>query len=168
MQLKPPCHADPADWDQDPGREFTPHSPVHQLIHLCLTQCPALERCRALDKGDCFGVVAGRYRPWPDPSRLASMYQAGGAMRVAGAVRIEVEGLKPGTEIRTAAELAREHGVSKTTVGKALRWLAAEDVLVRPADHRKPYRVAARRHNQQHPAPPAPPAQAPNREDDAA
>lgn len=162
MQLKPPCHADPLDWDQDPGREFTPHSPVHQLIHLCQTQCPVLALCQQLDKGDCYGVVAGRYRPWPHDSRLASMYQSAGAAQVAGAVRIEAEQLPPGTAIRPASELAREHGVSKTTVGKALRWLAGEDVLVRPRDHRKPYRVAARPHH------PETPAQAPDREDDAA
>lgn len=147
MRRLPPCLVDPEAWDVDPGPGRGPHPPIDQLIQACLTQCPAIVKCRALDRGDCYGVVAGQYRPWPAPAILATAFRQGAMSRVAAAVRVTVEHSKPGQVLPQAAELARLYGVSGTTVRSALLALADEHVLIRPANRRQWYRVPERTEN---------------------
>lgn len=142
MMRRPPCHLDPESWDQDPGRG--PHRPVDELVQACLTQCPVLARCVAMDTAGCYGVIAGEYRPWPSDSHLKVAERATVRGRVIAGIRDEFEHAASGTALPKVDELARVYGVSTTTVRGALRWLAHNDVLVKPATRRQTYRVAQR------------------------
>lgn len=143
MQMRPPCLSDRASWDLDPS-EGAPHVPVDQMIDACLSQCPTLDLCRQLDRGDCYGVVAGRLRPWPTDTQLATVATSRTLKRVIAGIRADADALDAGDPLPDISELSRLYTTSRTTVRAALRWLAAEDVLIRPTDHRHRYRVANR------------------------
>lgn len=136
-----PCAVDPVSWDLDAG-VGTPHIPVAQMIRACLTQCPRLERCRAETADDLvFGVVAGEYRPWPSDARLATLQRSRVLRRLVARIMTKVAALEPETPL-SIVQLAADLDASRTSVRAALRWLAAEDVLILPTTRTGPYRVS--------------------------
>lgn len=140
--LLPPCRVDPISWDLDPG-VGAPHIPVDDMVHACLVQCPRLERCRAEAGEDViYGVVAGEYRPWPSDARVDELERSHIVRRLVAAIRTEVTELEFDDPLPPTRQLAREFGTSTTAVRAALRWLVAEDVLLKPATRTTPYRVA--------------------------
>lgn len=145
MHRTAPCLLDPRSWDLDPGQG--PHRPVEHLISACLNQCPALDLCRQLDRGDCYGVVAGEYRPWPADKVLAASFRQSALKRIVAAIQASVAAAKPGYVLPGAAELARLYGVSETTVRSALLELADQQILTRPATRHQWYRVPDRTEN---------------------
>lgn len=145
MHRIPPCAADPESWDLDPS--LAPHPPVEQLVNACLSQCPALALCRQLDRGDCYGVVAGEFRPWPDAKSLAAAFRSGTMSRVITGVRASIANAHPGTVLPGAQDLARLYGCSDTTVRSALRWLAEQHVLTPPVNRHHWYQVPERSEN---------------------
>lgn len=141
MQLAPPCFMDPASWDLDRG-EGVPHTPIEQLIQACRTQCPRLAWCQDRAKGEeIYGVVAGEYRPWPATAQVDALHRAPVLRRLVAALRAEIAELEPGQLLPTQTQLATDFGVSRHAVRAALRWLAEEDVLLKPATRAEWYRV---------------------------
>lgn len=147
MMLKAPCRADEQSWDQDPSPEFTPHPPVHQLIHACVAQCPILQRCTEYveslaDFEKPYGVVAGVYRPWPGDSIVTARSTSAATMRAVHHLQKVIAQMQPGDRMPTIRQVMDDLTMSRNPVRAAYTHLVAQRVLVLPRNRNHPYTVA--------------------------
>lgn len=122
----PPCQADPISFDVDPDNG-TPHPPINQLVHACLTRCPAFEWCKTQDHSDVYGVVAGSYKP--HPLAELTVIRNPSVRKAADYLASVIATLNPGDEIPSQREVCEATGINRAAVRTAIGLLAAAGAI---------------------------------------
>lgn len=139
-----PCAADPESYDLDPDHG-APHATVEQLVQACRTRCPIYELCSQLEHDEVYGVVGGRYRPYPVALPEAATSNASPA--TARALRHLAETLAllhPGDKLPSLRVVTQAAGVSRPAVRNAVDRLETAGLVQAAPGREKGFIVPSR------------------------